>query len=247
MPGPHDRGLQRLLPFALAVLASLAPALAAGAPPPVPVTPPGYSIVWSEARSAPPGGCAGKQGDYACSIQRVAEGPEASRILGIAEAVYPPRDLIGDLATREGYEMGSDTAGVPLWWCRGMGARRIPYSATRGALDYYLKLTQKYRDHDYRVPGDEPMFSSELVYRATISRRKTYETGDKEFADVYVASIAMSWTYDDGTFIPEVTAHRTVVLTPHGDVLEVDGDGQGGEDVTFSTHRGMGRSTELRR
>jgi len=220
--------------------------LAAGPPAPAPV-PHGYYIHWPGAKSAPPEPCDENQRDFTCTIERTAAGPEAARLLGIAEAVYPPRDLLAEIAARESYEIGSDTAGVPLWWVRGTGPRRVPYAATRGALDYYLKLTREYRDNNFRIPGAQPMFSSEVVYRAEISRRKSYEVGDKDFSDVYVASIAMSWTFDDGTFIPIVSAHRTVVLTPRGDVLDVEGDGRGSEDVTFSTHRGMGRSTELRR
>ena len=167
-------------------------------------------------------------------------------LLPVAEAVYPPRNLLSSIAEREGHEMGSDTAGVALWWCQGSGARRIPYAVTRGALDYYLKLTRKYRDHDYHEPGAQTMFSSDLVYTATIARRVEFAIGDKAFADVYVASIGLSWSYDDGTFVPTVSARRTVVLSPRGDLLAVDGDGLAVEDVTFSDHRGMGRSSELR-
>jgi hypothetical protein len=225
----------------LLAIGSTAPPVAASAPPD------GYYIHWAEAKAPPPEPCDAKQPDFKCSIERTAANPEAARILSIAEAVYPPRDVIAEIAARESYETGADTAGVPLWWVRGTGARRVPYAATRGALDYYLRLTQKYRDNDYRIPGAQPMFSSEVVYRATIDRRKTYSTSDTDFSDVYVASIALSWTFDDGTFIPMVTAHRTVVLSPRGDVLNVHGDGEGVEDVTFSTHRGMGRSTELHR
>ncbi len=238
----------RLVPISAAVclLATGAAATAAGVSAPVP-PPDGYYIHWPEAKAPPPEPCDEKQRDFTCSIERTAVGPEAARLLAIAEAVYPPRDLIAEIAARESYETGADTSGVPLWWVRGTGARRIPYAATRGALDYFLRLTQKYRDNDYRIPGAQPMFSSEVVYRATIDRRKTYTVGDTDFSDVYVAGIAMSWTFDDGTFIPMVTAHRTVVLSPRGDVLNIHGDGEGIEDVTFSTHRGMGRSTELRR
>jgi hypothetical protein len=238
----------RLVPFGAALCLFAMGAAGAAAGPSAPAPPPnGYYIHWPEAREAPPEPCDPKQRDFTCSIERTAAGPEAARLLAVAEALYPPRDVIAEIAERESYEIGADTVGVPLWWSRGTGPRRVPYAATRGALDYFLSLTRKYRDNDYRIPGAQPMFSSEVVYRASIERRKTYEVGDTDFSDVYVARIAMSWTFDDGTFIPLVTAHRTVVLSPRGDVLSVHGDGEGIEDVTFSTHRGMGRSTELRR
>ena len=91
------------------------------------------------------------------------------------------------------------------------------------------------------------MFSSDLAYRASIARRESFAIGERAFSDVYVASISMSWSYDDGTSVPTVSARRTVVLSPKGELLAVDGDGLAVEDVTFSDHRGMGRSSELRR
>jgi hypothetical protein len=212
------------------------------------VTPPaGYSINGTQARFAPPPPCDDKSKDYVCRIDRSASDSVGSLLLPVAEAVYPPRNLLSNIAAREGHDMGSDTVGVALWWCQGSGARRIPYAVTRGALDYYLKLTRKYRDRDYHEPGAQTMFSSDLVYTATIARRVEFAIGDKAFADVYVASIGLSWSYDDGTFVPTVSARRTVVLSPRGDLLAVDGDGLAVEDVTFSDHRGMGRSSELRR
>jgi len=209
-------------------------------------SPAGYSIDGSQARFAPPPPCDDKSKDYVCRIERSASDSVGSLLLPVAEAVYPPRNLLSNIAAREGHDMGSDTVGVALWWCQGSGARRIPYAVTRGALDYYLKLTRKYRDHDYHEPGAQTMFSSDLVYSASIARRVEFAIGDKAFADVYVASIALNWSYDDGTFVPTVSARRTVVLSPRGDLLAVDGDGLAVEDVTFSDHRGMGRSSELR-
>ena len=69
--------------------------------------------------------------------------------------------------------------------------------------------------------------------------------GDRPFRDVWVASVALSWTYDDGTFLPLVTARRTVVLSSSGEILAVDGDGQGTEDVAISANRGIGRQKQL--
>lgn len=217
-------------------------AAATGSSPPA-----GYSIDRSQARFGAPPPCDEKSKEYVCRIERTASDSVGNLLLPIAEAVYPPRNLLANIAAREGYEMGDDTTGVAVWWCQGKGARRIPYAVTRGALDYYLKLARKYRDHDYHEPGAQTMFSCDLYYRATIARRAEFAIGDKAFTDVYVASIALTWSYDDGTFIPMVSARRTVVLSPRGDLLAVDGDGLAVEDVTFSDHRGLGRSTELRR
>jgi hypothetical protein len=228
---------------AILVLGVARPSAAAtGSSPPA-----GYSVDRSQARFGAPPPCDEKSKEYVCRIERTASDSVGNLLLPIAEAVYPPRNLLANIAAREGYEMGDDTSGVAVWWCQGKGARRIPYAVTRGALDYYLKLTRKYRDHDYHEPGAQTMFSCDLYYRATIARRDEFAIGDKAFTDVYVASIALNWSYDDGTFVPMVSARRTVVLSPRGDLLAVDGDGLAVEDVTFSDHRGLGRSTELRR
>jgi len=64
---------------------------------------------------------------------------------------------------------------------------------------------------------------------------------------VYVASLSLTWTYDDGTFDPLVEASRTVVLAPDGRVLAVEGDGGARERTRLSSHRGIGRGETLPR
>lgn len=207
-------------------------------------TPQGYTVDWPAVRAEPPEPKDEGSRDYACIVRRTAPDPAASRLLAIAECAYPPRDLLAGLAAEQGYEIGSDTAHVPLWWCRGIHERRVPYAATRGAFEHYWKLTQKYRDREFREPGTQRIFTSELVYHATIARREEFAVGERSFRDVWVANIAISWTYDDGTFLPLVTARRTVVLSPAAAILAVDGDGQGIEDVAISANRGIGRQKQ---
>jgi len=208
--------------------------------------PPGYFVDWAAAASPIPRPPEGDAGDYTCILEREAPDSASSRLLAIAECVYPPRELLSDLAASRNWEIGSDTAKVPLWWARGTNERRIPYAATRGGLEHYLRLTQKYRDRDFMEPGAHRIFESELIYRASMARRVEFVLGMQSFKDVYVARIELSWSYDDGTFLPLVTAHRTVVLSPAGKILAVDGDGQGTEEVSISANRGVGRQRELR-
>lgn len=212
-----------------------------------PTAPPGYSIDWSAVRTPPPAPREEGKGDFTCSVVRNASDTTASRLLAIAECVYPPRHLVARMAEQKGYEFGSDTVGVPLWWSKGTNERRIPYAATRAALEYYLKLTQKYRDREYREPGTQPMFTSALVYRASIARQEEFALEEKSFRDVYVAHVVMSWTYDNGTFLPFVASRRIVVFTPAGEILAVDGDGQATEEVSISANRDIGRQRQLMR
>lgn len=203
-----------------------------------------YTIDWPAVRAAPPVN-RNEGGDYACSIDRKAPDALGSRLLGIAECAYPPTDVVATLAGTKGYEFGSDTTGALVWWERGKNERRIPYAATRAALEHYLKLTAKYRKRDYREPGARRMYTSNLVYLASIDKESEYELGDSSFTGVYVARVHLMWSYDDGTFLPTVTARRTVVLSPKGEILAVDGDGSAVEDVSFSANQAVGGEKQL--
>lgn len=226
------------------VLTLLALSCATAAP--AAAAPDGYYVDSAAVRAKPPAPREETTGLYLCTITRQAPDPAAMRLLAIAECAYPPRALLAGLADSKGYEIGSDTAGVPLWWCQGTGERRVPYAATRGALEYYLKLTEKYRDRESREPGMQRILTSGLEYHATISRRDEFALGETTYRDVCVASIAMSWTYDDGVFLPFRTARRTVVLAPDGKIIAVDGDGQGTEEVSISANRDVGRQRLMR-
>lgn len=207
--------------------------------------PPGYFVDSLEAFAPRPTWAEEKDGEFTYSIRRGFPDSTAARLLGIAEAVYPPRDLLIRLAVEKGAEMGSDTTGVPLWWYSGVGARRIPYAVTAGALAHYLRLSQLYRERAFREAGTRPLFWSELLYRGTIAERDSFVLRGETYADVYVASLSLDWTYDDGTFLPLTEAHRVVVLSPAGAVLAIEGDGTAEEKVKFSTHRGIGRQEQI--
>ncbi len=209
--------------------------------------PPGYYVDSVLATTPRPAWAEEKDGDFTYSIRRGYPDSTAARLLSTAEAICPPRDLLIRIAARNGYEMGSDTARVALWWCKGVGAGRVPYAVTAGALDHYQGLVQLYRERQFREAGTRPLFWSELVYRATIAERDTFRLRGASFTDVYVASVTLFWTYDDGTFLPEIEAHRIVVLSFRGDILAVDGDGAASEKVSISTHRGVGREERILR
>ncbi len=227
---------------ASAALILLAPAVAARAR--AGSLPSGYFVDSTQAAAHRPAWEEEKEGDYTYSIRRGWPDSTGERLLGVAEALYPRRDIPVRVAAEHGYELG-DTAHVPLWWCKGIGASRVPYAVTAGALDHYLDMTQLYRDHRFREAGTLPLFWSELVYRGTIAERDTFRLGSVTYRDVYVATLTLFWSYDDGTFLPSVEAHRLVVLAPDGTPLAVDGDGSAEEKVVMSTRRGIGREERI--
>ncbi|MBI4363982.1 MAG: hypothetical protein HY568_01000 [Candidatus Latescibacteria bacterium] len=209
--------------------------------------PPGYSVDGIQARAIRPAWVVDTTGDFRIRIRRDVSDSTAGRLLGIAEAVYPPRELLIRIAEANGHEMGPDSAGAALWWCDGLGLSRVPYAVTAGAVDHYAALTERFQRREFREAGMHPLFRSDLYYHATIAPRDTFVMGGDSYPHVYVAFLRLVWTYDDGTFVPRVEAHRTVVLTGGGEVLAVDGDGGAKESVTISRHRGIGRQERMLR
>jgi hypothetical protein len=205
----------------------------------------GYYIDSIQVRSEPPAVRHESGRQYNVVIVRGVPDSATSYLLAIAECVYPPRSLLSGLAVTNGYDMG-DTAKVPLWWCHGNRERRVPWAATRGALQYYLALSEKFREGDYHEPGVRLISTSDLIYEATIAHWDEYELEKRSFHDVYVANMELFWMYDDGTMWPRMTASRLVILTPEGKILAVDGDGQGTENLSFSANRGVGWSRRMR-
>jgi len=176
-------------------------------------------------------------GDFTISIHRIAPDLAQARLLSIAEAVYPPRDLVTSVAMLEGYEMGSDISRGNLWWYQGIGASRLPYAVTLATIDYYAGLTERFRRRDFHEAGTRPLHSSRLLYEGSIMHRERFSVNDDDYHDVYVAHLHLFWAWDDGIFDSRTEATRTVVLTRAGDVLAVSGDRAFEEDVVISGWR----------
>jgi len=186
-------------------------------------------------------------GDFTLTIAREYEDSTAARLLGIAEATYPPRDRLIDLSERRHTEVGPDSARTSLWWYEGVGVMRVPYAVTAGALQYYKNLTDRFRSHNFWGAFARSLFWTDLNYHAIIARRDETWLGSRRFAGVYVAQMTLAWGYDDGTFVPTSQAYRIVILAPDGRVLAVEGDGIVDERVHFSSHRGIGYVDRLMR
>jgi len=176
-------------------------------------------------------------GDFTVSIRRKAADPAQARLLAIAEAVYPPRELVTSVALLDGYEMGSDASRGNLWWYQGVGVNRLPYAVTLSTIDYYAGLTEQFRRRQFRAVGTRPLYSSRLLYEGSIAHRDRFSVQDEEFENVYVAHLHLVWAWDDGIFDSSTEATRTVVLTGAGAVLAVSGDRAFTEDVAISGWR----------
>ncbi len=210
-------------------------------------SPPGYFVDSTQAVADRPSDWVEADGDFTVSVHRRSDDALGARLLGIAEATYPPRATLIDIAIRRGFEVGSDSSRVPLWWCDGLGVARVPYAITAGALEHYARLTKRFRAHNFREAWDHNLFWSDLNYRATIAPREEYFWEGGAAKDVYVAEMNLEWSYDDGVFVPVSVAHRVVVLARDGTVLVVEGDGETHEQVFFSSHRAIGRVDRVMR
>jgi len=204
--------------------------------------PPGYTRDPTQAAERRATSEEESSGDFTLSLTRTFSDSTGERLLGIAEATYPPRNLLVRLAVQNAYEMGPDTASVPVWWAKGVEEARIPYAVTAGAVQHFANLIDLYRKGAFQEAGTEPLFSARLVYHASLAPRDTFAVKGKLYTSVYVAHLSLMWTYDDGTFEPLVVARRVVVLTRDGVVLQIEGDGLTRESVAISNHRGVGRT-----
>ena len=203
--------------------------------------PPGYFVDSTEA-FAPRPTWVDRPGDaYTYTIRRGFPDPALGRLLGIAEAVYPPRNLMITRAVIHNSELGADTTGVPLWWCDGPGLRRVPYAVTAGALRHYRAMIDDLKDRTIHRPGKSHPLYAAMQYSANIAERDSFVLQGAMIRGASVAHLTLVWSYDDGVFFSSFEAHRTVVLDAGGTVLAVEGDGGAREEVSFSQGIAPGR------
>ncbi|HET9940252.1 MAG TPA: hypothetical protein VFR25_04060 [Candidatus Eisenbacteria bacterium] len=230
---------------ALAVLLPIAALAALGRPMQARATPPGYFVDQAEAEGYGDRPFRLDETAYAfsVSVDRAASDTLSARLLAIAESTYPERDPLVVNALDHRWEMGADTAHAVVWWSRGVGPNRIPQAATWRAVRYYADLCAHYRRNLYLNTGTRAPMKSELTYWATIDHKDRFGLEGSQFNDVYVANMNLFWGIDDGAFDMITTAHRTVVIDPSGEVLQVVGDAPGDESVMISGWRDRWRES----
>lgn len=211
------------------------------------ITPAGYFVDSSSIKTVLPIDRVEADGDFTLAIHRKYDDALGSRLLDVAESLYPPRDAIVQRAIERSNEMGGDSANVPLWWQDGVGVSRVPYAITAAAVAHYMGLTERFRAHNFRGVWDHNLFWTDFKYDATIQFHDHYYLEDTTLTNVYVAEMALSWSFDDGTFVPSYHTHRVVIMGRDGSVLHVQGDGYTEEEVFMSSHRGIGRVQTLSR
>ncbi|MDX9974834.1 MAG: hypothetical protein RBU21_17740 [FCB group bacterium] len=163
---------------------------------------------------------------YRVDIDRDFQTPLEEDLILIAENTYPSREEVATQA----YSPGTDPESLPenVWWyfVEGSGEFRYPYALTAGAIEYY---TQKILDDRANaLSGSAPVAGEKehFEYEASIDYHATFEGEEGEsFSDVYVVTMKLEWSESHGIATGSgFSQDRLVVITPSGEVLQVQGD-----------------------
>jgi hypothetical protein len=163
-----------------------------------------------------------ESGLFTVQVSRRFADAKEEEMLRIAEAAYPlPREL--QWSTK-----GTPGAYIPLsrqWYCSWSDRVLIPYAVTKSAVDYYLKLTEEFKQSGSKDPLRPKMVSSQLVYTARVSRQANYSLGNSVLQNVYVVKLDLYWDQQCNALCGmRFGASRTVVLNEEGKVLAILGD-----------------------
>jgi hypothetical protein len=162
---------------------------------------------------------------HSVRIRRVARTPEERRALEAAERADAPRDSVLAAMRRYRYRPDSLPTEPRLWWARAIDGVRWPYAITDAAVRYYLALGRDFRRGDFREVGGLRMSSSSLRYIATTERQAEATLQEHTFRDVYVVHVELTWNNHCGDLCAlNITAERTVIVSPAGEVLLIEGD-----------------------
>jgi len=124
-----------------------------------------------------------RSGSHTVNISRRFANEGEEKLVRIAEAIYPARSEV----TQKGDPIRKTEAGVNkdrLWSCKNFDGVLIPYTITKSAVDYYLKVSKEFGKRRPREPFWSNMKSSSLMYSASITRKESYQTGEVTRKDV---------------------------------------------------------------
>ena len=169
-----------------------------------------------------------ESGRFTVQASRRFANAKEEEMLRIAEAAYPmPREI-------QWNNRGTPGAYIPLsrqWWCSAFDRVMIPYSITRGAVSYYLKVTEEFRQPGSGDPTRPRMLSSQFAYTATVTPQETYSLDNSVLLstsvlkNVYVVKMVMAWQQYCGALCAMSFAKsRTVILSDDGRVVAILND-----------------------
>lgn len=94
---------------------------------------------------------------------------------------------------------------------------------TTGAVLYYYNISQACRNNDGKLKENSFTFlSSSLKYEASIRKMDVYERAGRNFSNVYVANMTLTWAQVCGGLCGYgFTRNKIVVMSPSGEILEM--------------------------
>lgn len=168
--------------------------------------------------------------NYSIDIDRHFNTPLEEDLILVAENTYPDPEDVAQL-----YPSGTDPNDLPenVWWYYPYydSEMRYPYAITADAIEYYKQKIREDRAHAVPRPDLWDWYSESFKYTATIEYFPTFEGEDSQtFTDVYVVTMRLGWSVSCGPLCGGgFYQDRKVILTPNGEVLQVQGDGQVGQ------------------
>lgn len=132
------------------------------------------------------------EGDrFVVNIQRHFATPEEEALIGIAERVCPAREDVLAAADPEERDALDAEAGENCLWWYDYSKVRIPYGITVDAIDYFVERVDKFR----QLPSIWPFVfpSAGLDYQAGIEFRDSFTNGDKQYDNIYLVDMTMSY------------------------------------------------------
>jgi hypothetical protein len=163
---------------------------------------------------------------YSVSIKRAFRNAEEEALLRIAENTHPSEAEVGKKCDKDReYPNTIKPAGM-RWWCTQFDGVFMPYAVTRDAVEYYLTVTDEFRQNNFIRTHKLRMEETTFSYSAEINIRTKAVILGKVFTDVYEVRMTLSWgQYCGNLCAMSISGSRTVVLDKRGVILFMTGDG----------------------
>jgi len=172
-------------------------------------------------------------GPFSVRIARTTASPDEQRALEAAEAAYPSRDEVVAAISGGHFKLRAVPDDDRLWWSSEFDGVRIAYAITADAVQYYVNVSEAFREKRFEEVGPIPMLSSGLQYSASVSPAETISAAGQEFHDVFVVTMSLSWfDYCGDVCGMDFEKSRKVLVSRNGKVLFVSGDGNPNVEVS---------------
>ncbi len=188
------------------------------------IVPIGYFIDRNEQDTVLPANYYDTLTNYTIRITRTFSTPQEEDMLKLAEAIFPPKDMI---LQEDNGPISDDAVNYTgtLWWFTNFDGVRIPYALTGASVEYYKQLITYFQDGDFTSANTIDMNSAYLVYDADVSYRSSYTLGEKYYKNVYVVNLSLKWGCSCGTLCAQdFRAKRIVVIDNNNMIITVSGD-----------------------